>query len=369
MIIIHPLKIAFEDAPKVGSTSLFNWLYILLYGKKYEPVASSNKIKFVHGWMQAQQNEIIENQSTGNFKCPPDYLVFCLVRDPVKRLLSAYSNRVLHNNILDFSHKPAQKEPIKSGLLAARPALNYFIEHLEDYQAIAPSIFHHTRPLGYFLGRDSSIYDYIFDVSEMSLLREVLLNHWHTHKLLENQVIPEIPHLQTSGKKFFLKDLTESSFNKCLKLYEGDYATFSSLNKNKISQEWQQSYSESHKIKTEQISQAIATKIHTEIVQAYWLNKNRFDVCEGEIESFSGVVILKPNLSDNYELIVSDARGEWQLKWKQPSHKVAERYPNNPHAVNARFNAQELQINGDPVKLFIEDGLGKRNLLFVITKK
>lgn len=368
MIIIHPLKIAFEDAPKVGSTSLFNWLYILLYGKKYEPVASSNKIKFVHGWMQAQQNEIIENQSTGSFKCPPDYLVFCLVRDPVKRLLSAYSNRVLHNNILDFSHKPAQKEPIKSGLLAARPTLNYFIEHLEDYQAIAPSIFHHTRPLGYFLGRDSSIYDYIFDVSEMGLLRQVLLNHWHTHKLLENQVIPEIPHLQTSGKKFFLKDLTESSFNKCLKVYADDYATFTGLNKNKISQEWQQSNSEHNKKEIRHTSKAIATKFRPEIAQACWLNKNKFDIHEGKIGRFSGVIILKSNISDNYQLVVSDARGEWQLKWKQPSPEIAKQYPNSPSALNARFNIEELHIDSDrPVTIFIKDNLGKTYVCFIIS--
>ncbi|MFI3154970.1 MAG: sulfotransferase family 2 domain-containing protein [Methylococcaceae bacterium] len=371
MIIIHPLKIAFEDAPKVGSTSLFNWLYYLLYGKKYTPIKGDKKTQHIHGWIQAQQNKVIENTPLENFKCPEDYLVFCLVRDPVKRLLSAYSNRVLHHNELNFSHKQEQKESITLGLLAERPTLNYFVEHLEDYQAIAPTILHHTRPLVYFLGTDSSIYDYIFDISNMESLRQVLLKHWLSHDLLETQTVPKIPHLQTGGKKFSLTDLTESNFNKCLSFYADDYATFSILNKDKTIQSWHQAHVKRNPIKPKPINKVvIKVEPYTEIIETHWLSKNKLAIHKGEIESFSGAILLKSTVPDKYQLMVSDARGERQLEWNDPSPKIAEQYPDNPYALNSRFKAQGLQIDAHhPVKIFIEDDLGNRQLFFIITEE
>ena len=127
MIIIHPLKIAFQNTPKVATTSIFNWIYTLLYKKEFE--GKKEKGTYIHGWFKSQNNEIIENVALNEFKCPEGYLSFCLIRDPVKRLLSAYSNRVLyHNELVLLSPKAS---PIIDSGLAIRPSLGCFIEHFE----------------------------------------------------------------------------------------------------------------------------------------------------------------------------------------------------------------------------------------------
>lgn len=364
MIIIHPLKIAFQDIPKVGSTSLLNWLYNLLYGKNYQP---SKGFKYVHGWITSQQNDVIENHPLETFKCPEGYFVFCVIRDPVKRILSAYSNRVLHNKELDFG----KKNSINEEMLAARPSINYFIDNLERYQNVSTSIYDHTRPLIDYTGTDTSIYDKIFDLSEMSDLRQVLIKYWQTHRLIaDNQDIPEIPHLQTSRKKIPLERLTPEGIEKCLSAYERDYETFTTLDKNKIQLEWQESYLATHNNNAVSDTAIVKAKSVDEIVLMSKTYKKQLNISAGEIKHFCGLVLLKPNMADTYKLIVRDARGEWQVTWKQPSPKIAKQYPDNPYALNAGFTTQGLQIKpGRTVKVFIEDDLGKRNLLFVIKEK
>jgi hypothetical protein len=360
MVIIHPLKIAYQNVPKVGTTALFNWLYKIIIKR--------NKIKKpgnIRVWMKNTKNKFIENVPVTEFKKPEGYYVFCVTRDPVKRLLSAYSNRVLHFGELDIvGHKGHEIIDLN---LAGHPSLNYFIENLEAYQSIKESVLHHTQPLVHFIGTDESIYDRIFDISEMHDLRLTLIKHWFDHGILSKEDdIPLIYKVQTSGVRFSLSDLTRKNFEKCLNIYDEDYKVFSALDKNKIELEWQQNHIQNSN--DEVVGRAVVhIRPANKAVQINRLSIRKVNICKGELEPFVGWVVLNSDKDDIYRLIASDTRGEWQLEWKQPSPYLSKKYPNNPYASNSRFSAKGLQIcPHHPVRIFIESEAGIRRLLFIL---
>ena len=67
MVVIPKLKIAFQDIPKAGSSSLFLWLYELLFEKAYQPATTPRGHKiWIHGWFRSQQTDSIYNCDTQN---------------------------------------------------------------------------------------------------------------------------------------------------------------------------------------------------------------------------------------------------------------------------------------------------------------
>ena len=234
MIICHSLRLAFQDVPKVGSTSLFKWFYELSFGSPYVPVKTPDgRDIWLHDWFTRQKSGPITSKPLNRFVKPEGYFVFCLTRDPVKRLLSAYTNRVFQHWELAPNH-PDGKAAIEAGL-EANPKLEYFVENLERYQAVAESIFHHTRPMVDFIGRDPSRYDRMFDLAEMPLLRERLMEHWRACELpVSRQDIPSIPREQTSGTKLGLDALSPHAFEKLLAYYAEDYELLPTCSLEKI---------------------------------------------------------------------------------------------------------------------------------------
>lgn len=72
---------------------------------------------------------------------------FTVVRDPVSRFLSAYTNRVTYYR--DMERECAQNPEIRSQFdelgLPAVPDLDVFIDNFEHYVNLSPSIRLHTR--------------------------------------------------------------------------------------------------------------------------------------------------------------------------------------------------------------------------------
>lgn len=74
----------------------------------------------------------------------------CVVRDPIERFISGYSNRVLfHKDI----------KPIE---------FNKFVDNFEYFYKKVPIFRHHFTPQTWFVGKDPKYYTNIFFVNEMS---------------------------------------------------------------------------------------------------------------------------------------------------------------------------------------------------------
>lgn len=94
------------------------------------------------------------------------------------------------------------------------------------------------------------------------------------------------------------------------------------------------------------------------------------NIKDGIIESLSGTILLKPSITQKYRIVAQDAYGERPLRWGLPSPKMSAKSPDNPHAAQARFTANNLKIeNNRPIKIYLEDDKRKRELVFNVQLK
>lgn len=99
-----------------------------------------------------------------------DYFRFAVVRDPVDRLLSVYTNRVVDLKDLHNSRK------ITRGIvnLPSDPDPDFFFANLAAYCGASSVIKHHCLGAGLFLGPKPLRYDRIYRTQELSDLADDL---------------------------------------------------------------------------------------------------------------------------------------------------------------------------------------------------
>ncbi|MBY6005982.1 sulfotransferase family protein [Salipiger bermudensis] len=91
---------------------------------------------------------------------------FCVVRDPLTRLLSLYTNRVVEMRELHNCRK------ILRGRVAlpTDPDPDFFFQNLRAYIRAASTVKHHALPAWLFLGHDLGRYDRIYRTDELARL-------------------------------------------------------------------------------------------------------------------------------------------------------------------------------------------------------
>lgn len=96
-----------------------------------------------------------------------DHWRFTVVRDPIKRLMSVYTNRVVQFRDLENSRKLKTWE---FAHLPKDPDPDMFFVNLEEYLRASSVIRHHVLPAEVFLGRDLKTYDRIYRTEELGQL-------------------------------------------------------------------------------------------------------------------------------------------------------------------------------------------------------
>ena len=84
------------------------------------------------------------------------HIKFCIIRDPVERFLSAYSNKVVHHGIIPFVE------------------FDDFIDNFQKYYNGHKGINHHFRPQVVFIGRFPNYHNRILSLSQMPSVSEFL---------------------------------------------------------------------------------------------------------------------------------------------------------------------------------------------------
>jgi hypothetical protein len=97
---------------------------------------------------------------------PPGVAKIAVIRDPWRRLISAYRNRVLHYR--EAALGAMERHKVRADL-PETPPFRIFVENLAEYRKI-PQIAHHTNPQVHFLGADPLFYDHLFDVAALDRL-------------------------------------------------------------------------------------------------------------------------------------------------------------------------------------------------------
>ena len=118
----------------------------------------------------------------------------CIVRDPIKRFISAYKNRILYHRDIQFKDH----------------SVDMILEKLENNNFEN----RHFLPQVYFLGEDLSYYTFWSTTEEIGFFAEKV-NDFFSRKII-------FPKIQTGGSDIKIK-LTKSQTSKIEKIYAKDF--------------------------------------------------------------------------------------------------------------------------------------------------
>lgn len=218
-IVLNKWKISYVPVPKAACSSLKLMFFHLENGRDFQPAMRNGQMFHIHRFYATTAFASLPHAAI------QDHWRIAVVRDPVKRFLSCYSNRVCHYKELSQRHLPP--DAIRSGA-TPNPSLEEFVEKLELYRQYSKPIKHHTDPQIFFLGEDENYFHRIFQMHELQEL---------VHEVSARTKTPlELPHAQSHGPKLSTSELSANAVTKIKKFYQQDYDCFPLGNENELAQ-------------------------------------------------------------------------------------------------------------------------------------
>ncbi len=161
-IKIKAHRIAYMALPKAACSTVKQALAQIdpAYARKFEkagaPALNPEHIIYPTSRFKPNRWEALEK----------DWWRFCVVRDPAKRLISCYTNRVVQLKDLHNSRK------LLRGIvdLPMDPDPDFFFQNLAEYRRAASVIKHHALPADMFIGYDLEAYDRVYPIEDLSRL-------------------------------------------------------------------------------------------------------------------------------------------------------------------------------------------------------
>ncbi|MEG4644244.1 sulfotransferase family 2 domain-containing protein [Paracoccus sp. APAP_BH8] len=211
-IIIDKINLSYFPVPKVACTSLKHVFYFIENEREFHPSTKNGMVFHIHNYYPS-----VPFQNNPHDRLRHHHRV-CVVRDPIRRFLSSYSNRVCFHK--ELSEKRLSPNAISAGA-EPDPDLEVFVEKLEIYREHSKSIRDHTAPQVSYLGSDKDYYSKIYQMSELDDL--VLDLSARAGSDLE------LPHKQAGGPKISADSLSSNAIEKIKKFYDEDYQSYDFL--------------------------------------------------------------------------------------------------------------------------------------------
>ncbi|MBN9673149.1 sulfotransferase family 2 domain-containing protein [Roseibium aggregatum] len=202
-------NIVYFPMPKVACTSLKMLFFQINEGRIFEIYKEDGKLMHIH-------NAAYGSPSFWDVK-HKDYenmIRIALIRDPVARLLSAYSNRVRYHR--ELSEQRIDLDLAKKLGVGPNPSPDEFFNNLEKYRILSSSIKHHTDPATTFLGPDLTYFQKIYRIEELDKLTRFLSDTVQQDLVLGRE--------QTGGQKVKFMELERQARKNLTQYCLGDYA-------------------------------------------------------------------------------------------------------------------------------------------------
>jgi len=216
---LRMLDLGFRFIPKTASSSIKHSLYEIEYCKSYvapprtfpnhvkAPETYSSKIH-IHGWANGNR--------TGDIS--PFTRRMIVLRDPVKRFISAYGDRVNHHQQLSKYFLDRRFPDLSDKTPEFNPSISTLIRNFEFYYQVDP-IRHHMKPVKEFLnGCDMSFFTDIFKFENLQDFQKEL-------SLIAGKDV-RIPHRKKNPKTNSLSDISETELDFLIDFYACDYELF-----------------------------------------------------------------------------------------------------------------------------------------------
>ncbi|NOD34968.1 MULTISPECIES: sulfotransferase family 2 domain-containing protein [unclassified Ruegeria] len=174
-------NIAYFGVHKAAGTSIKHVLYKIETGNEWD-----GKITELHPRYPTRP----VRQS--DFEKARDYWSFAVVRDPIKRFLSGYQNRVHdfedlkkvpvgsehQNKLIGKLFGMRNQQPFKG--FKTNPTIEEFIRDYDKYCDVSRVMYLHTCPIDVFLGQDIGFFDAVYTTSELDRLAADLSERLNT---------------------------------------------------------------------------------------------------------------------------------------------------------------------------------------------
>lgn len=348
MIIIPTLHLGYQPAPKIATTSMFDWLFACLGpGAVADLPTEGGKANAVRNYFIHACGDVCRVANTPEGVAPyADYLRFTITRDPIRRFLSMYANRVVHHG--ELGPKSEAAKGLRAAGLSFNPGINLLVERLEEYFEVARSIRHHALPMVHFLGTDFSVFNRVLDIAEVPTLLEEIRRHWAANGLeaLASR-LPPMPRRQTGGPKLDPQVLKESSFEKLMAFYAEDYRFVPTIDAARTRAEYAAA----------RAAARVAPADIAPLPPRRWavlaeIDKGALETGAGQGQ-LGGVVALAARAPADISLSLRVDDTEIPVTWGLPSPHAAKRFPNAANAGSARFRATALPPRGGQLRLEI----------------
>ncbi|MCC1491895.1 sulfotransferase family 2 domain-containing protein [Cognatishimia sp. F0-27] len=209
-IVIEAYRIAYMALPKAACSSV----KLALAG--IDPAAprgfadgrGGHDVHNVHGLYQTRRFR------PHRWAAYEDHFRFCVIRDPVERLLAVYTNRVCEIGELKMSRRLRRHAPE----LPTDPDPDTFFRNLDRYKALASSIKHHALGAWAFVGPElgPARYNRVYRIEELDALA------WDLGLLSRRSV--EIPRANRSRARLQLEALSGSAIDAIRPFLDREYA-------------------------------------------------------------------------------------------------------------------------------------------------
>ena len=357
MIIVPTLFLGYQPIPKNATTTLFTWLMKSLgpdeQRRPMPPKAKGNRIRFY--FQSGMYGPLSVPNTPDGIAAHPDCFRFTVTRDPVRRFISMYANRVVHFH--ELGPRSAAAKNLRRMGLPFDPDINLLVDRLDEYREAAPSIHHHTQPMIHFTGSDLSVFDRLYDIRSLPELLSDIRSHWRIHGL--NDIAdnpPPIRDRQIGGPRMGLSVLSEESLEKLMTFYADDYRHIPTVDAERIRREYRQVISEGNPGEA-----SSGTGIRFARKPRRWIRLARFDTDTGVAAGadktagrvLSGVVVLSESAPEGVGLRLWVDDRELPVEWGLPSGQAARRFSGSPNSGKARFRATQLPPEGGQLRLEI----------------
>lgn len=165
---IPAYKLVYMPVPKAACTSVKAALSTIDPAKPLAPAQIEEDEHIVH---DAYQTRRFRPHRWEPF-CDGTWWRFAVIRDPLKRVLSVYTDMIMSRNILPNSPRLRDQTA-----LPIDPDPDFFFQNLLDYMEHSSIIKHHALSSHLFIGKDPSQFDRWYRTDELSLLAQDMSEH------------------------------------------------------------------------------------------------------------------------------------------------------------------------------------------------
>lgn len=209
--VSHRYGIVYFPIHKNASTSLKKMLYEVDTGKELTEKSLQHLGSDLHRLYPYTSKERWE-------KYYGTYVSLTVVRDPLERLLSAYSQFIVHQHCLE---EPAVATQLRAVGLSLSPSPDEFVQHFAAYRSVSFTLRRHTHTQHSYIGN-------FFEKIGNSIRFERLQEFGDIVGRLTGKKLA-VPHEKKGRTKFYAGSLSTDSLAKVARIFRDDYAMLSAF--------------------------------------------------------------------------------------------------------------------------------------------